>query len=465
MEHLRGPAQPRAGALTPAWFDEQDDARWFAAAAVDARIWLVVCAVAVWFVATRLGPSMTASLSALTTRLPAAQLWLIAPLAALAATTAAAMPWRVLLWLRYRAEAPLSRRDARLPDLTVVIPAYNEGETVFRSIRSILGSDYPSSRLRIIAVDDKSTDDTLRWLERAQQLDPSRVQLIAMPRNGGKREALFAGYQHVTTPVVVSVDSDTVLPRRSLRTLVTPLVLDPGCGAVAGRIDVLNREQNALTRMLGVRYRLGFDFSRAWQSVLGAVYVCPGAFTAWRVDAVRDAWPAWRAQRFMGAPCTNGDDHALTNAVLRRGWSTRYQSNAPARTTVPWTVKRLARMYLRWGRSHVRETLRYVALSRTQLRRSPLAVLDAWVQLAQIPLRAWLAAAVPVALIALPSMLPALVAGAMVGAGVSAIMLVRSERSLELAWLPPYALLWLFGLQWIPLAALLTVRQSRWLTR
>ena len=72
---------------------------------------------------------------------------------------------------------------------------------------------------------------------------------------------------------------------------------DSQVAGVAGKVSVYNRYDNVLTRMLGVRYILGFDFIRAYQSVLKTVW-CPGALQAYRLSVIAPKLSAWRDQRF-----------------------------------------------------------------------------------------------------------------------------------------------------------------------
>ena len=386
---------------------------------------------------------------------------------AFAAAALAPYCWRIPLWLTYRPKPALLADDPRLPEVTVVVPAFNEGQTLYESIKSILGSDYPAQKLRIIVVDDGSTDDTAQHAHSAALLDPARVLVIEQPRNHGKRRALYAGFAEVRTPVFVTVDSDTVLPADSLRALVTPLVIDTRIQAVAGRIDVLNRDDNVLTRMLAVQYRLAFDVVRAAQSRLGSVFVSPGAFSAYRMSAVRESLDGWVGQRFLGAYCFNGDDHALTNVVLGQGGLTVYQSNAPARTSVPRTFKRLALMYLRWSRSNIRESTLWMAFVPRLARhrdRWP-AILDGIAHFTQIPARIALAPTAVIVFVLHPTLLLSAVFSAIVASGVYSLMYLRSEWSYDAAYTGLYAVFSLLALWWLYPVALVTVRQSRWLTR
>jgi hyaluronan synthase len=389
------------------------------------------------------------------------------PAAAMTAIVVISSGWRVLLWLCYRPIPPLAADDPRLPLVTVVVPAYNEGEIVASCIRSILASDYPADRLRVVAVDDGSRDDTWSWMTRASCIDPARVSLVRLPENRGKRHALFAGFSSAGTPVVVTVDSDTILPADAIRSLVTPLVVRDRVGAVAGRIEVLNRDDSLVTRMLGVRYRIGFDFIRAYQSRLDSVFVCPGACTAYRMEAIRDGLQGWLGHRFLGAPCHNGDDHHLTNLVLRNGWASVYQGNAVASTRVPSTYRGLSLMYLRWARSNVRESLVYLGFAprlARRLRNLP-AILDAATLIAQIPLRLYLLVFGYAMLLLYPGLLVRSIAAALAYSILHVAVYLRSERSLDAAYAVLYGVFSLLTLQWIYPWAVVTVRHTKWLTR
>src|SRR5258708_8073658 len=52
------------------------------------------------------------------------------------------------------------RKIRKLPFISVVIPAHNEGTTVLRSIESTLANDYPKDKMEVIVVDDGSKDNT-----------------------------------------------------------------------------------------------------------------------------------------------------------------------------------------------------------------------------------------------------------------------------------------------------------------
>ena len=227
---------------------------------------------------------------------------------------------RAIMVMSYRPMKALS--DEQLPSVTVVIPAYNEGADVARSIDSIARSNYPREKLQIIAVDDGSKDDTWVHMEAAARRHPDIVCAIRMDINGGKRQGLRVG-------------------------------------AVAGNVKVRNRNDGILPRMMRASFVIAFDFTRAYQAKIGAVLCTPGAFSAYRRSAIEAVLHDWNHQTFFGKPSTIAEDRALTNLILRDGHEITFQSDATVWTTVPTTYKQMARMYQRWERGNVRENLTY----------------------------------------------------------------------------------------------------------
>ncbi|MDE2085583.1 MAG: glycosyltransferase family 2 protein, partial [Xanthomonadaceae bacterium] len=117
--------------------------------------------------------------------------------------------YRTLLWFRYRTPPVATMDDA--PTLTVIIPAFNEGEMVARSIESVASARYPRGRLEIFVVDDGSRDDTWVHIERAAARFPGLVTTLRFPQNRGKRAALEAGFRRGKGEVMVTIDSDSVI--------------------------------------------------------------------------------------------------------------------------------------------------------------------------------------------------------------------------------------------------------------
>lgn len=375
--------------------------------------------------------------------------------------------WRVALVSRYRIEEDVG--DWRLPLVTVLVPAYNEGRQVLSTLRSIAHSRYPAGRLEIIAIDDGSQDDTWSWIRRGEAELSGLVKAVRCAKNGGKKHALAQGVRRARGEVIVTLDSDSEVLPDTVRLLVAPLVTDPGCGAVAGNVRVLNRHEGMLPRMLDACFTASFDFGRAAESMVGGVMCCPGALSAWRTQLFRDNLDTWLAQTFFGQPAAIGEDRALTNLVLRSGHTVRYQSNAIVLTQVPTNAKTLCRMFLRWGRSNVRESIvmaGFVFRLRTLAGRPMrgLRVLYVGSVLSTL-VSAALFLPLVVMLVARPTLLPLyLLVTAIAALPNAAINLAARDLRTSL-WALPWGLYSMVVTTWIPLWALLSMHRSGWLTR
>jgi len=379
----------------------------------------------------------------------------------------AALVWRVTLWLRYRPMQSVS--DAELPGVTVIIPAFNEGTLVRKSIAAAGNSCYPNGKLQLIVVDDGSTDDTWTHIVAAvESLGPvANVLVIKQPQNMGKRQALYAGFRHARCEVIVTIDSDSILEQDALRNAVSALVREPRIGAVAGCVEVLNPRDSMITRFLRCTFSLSFKFVRAYQSEFRGVFCTPGALSVYRAEVVHKVADEWVKQTFLGRVCTTGEDRAMTNLILREGWLTAYQGNAVVRSKMPSNYVGMACMFLRWARSNIRET---IILNRfmfkpfrrefiTSFRVNMLLVLSTLIIPYLLIGNSW-------ALIFTNFDYAIRHASMVVIYGITmATIYYRNERDSDWIWLLAYEFFWIISLSWVMPYAALSLRNTGWLTR
>lgn len=93
-------------------------------------------------------------------------------------------------------------------NISVVIPAYNEEENIpilYEKLKRVLES--LQKEYEIIFVDDGSTDRTWEVLKDIAQKD-KRVKLIRFRKNYGQTAAMYAGFEHASGEVVITMDAD-----------------------------------------------------------------------------------------------------------------------------------------------------------------------------------------------------------------------------------------------------------------
>jgi len=368
-----------------------------------------------------------------------------------------------VLWLRYR---PVSLpADEKLPVLTVIIPAYNEGPMVEQSIRSVAQANYPHEKLEILVVDDGSRDDTFFHMEKLRKLYPNVVRLIRFRGNQGKRAALRTGFESARGEIVITIDSDSEIEPDTLKALAAPFQ-DAQVGGVAGWVRVLNAK-NFIGRMLDVQFTLSFDLSRAAQSTYGAVFVCPGALSAFRRSVILPHMDEWVNQSFLGRPVGHGEDQALTNIVLRAGLRTVYQRNAVVWTLVPQNYTQLRRMLTRWDRSYVVEGFSFAKFMFTKYRPGNrvfpiLGFMTSTFRLVYVFVGL---VAIPGAIFHRPDLLVAGLAAGFLMSSVTCLYYLRAQTGTRFLWGAAYALFSFLALSWILPYAILTIREEGWGTR
>jgi hyaluronan synthase len=389
------------------------------------------------------------------------------PLLISAVIILAGLIFQTYFWTRYKPLTPRPGESVDWPFVSVIMPALNEEELVGKSIDSIFAADYPADRLEVVCVNDGSTDMTYYHMLRARQKYGNRVKVIHFRKNLGKRHAFYAGLKKSRGEIIVSVDTDSRIGRSALKNIVLPLIRDERTGAVAGRVAALNEKDNLLTRMLAIRYSISFDFGRAYQSVFGTVLVCPGALTAYRRSLLMKFIRGWLNQTFWGAPCKHGEDRALTNEILKLGYFTRYQSNAVVYTQIPPRIRQMNRMYLRWTRSYVRETILFARFMFTKYRKEHrlLPIFDFIILNLLHPFHLLAVAVIAYSFVVNPLFIIRHLAFLVATSFVLSLYNLRTNRSLSFLYGVPYAMVTAFLLWWIVPYSFLTLRNQSWLTR
>jgi hyaluronan synthase len=373
------------------------------------------------------------------------------------------LSFRTLLWFRYRPFASAGAADA--PHLTVIIPAYNEGRMVEKSIDAVAAANYPSDRLEIIVVDDGSKDDTWEYILRAADRYPGLVTPVRFPENRGKRAALETGFRQAKGDIVVTIDSDSVIEPDTLLAIAGPF-RDPSIGAVAGKVAVYNRHGGTIPRMLHVRYILSFDFLRAVQSTYRTVYCCPGALSAYRTKVVREVLDSWMNQTFLGVKCTYGEDRSMTNFILSLGYDAVYQRTAVVHTNVPETYAKLCKMFLRWDRSYIKEEIRFAGiLWKRPLPSRLISLVDAVVTNLRYPVGYLVFVLLAVMIVNHPATLLRLFFTIGLMSLLNILYYFRSERSWDFMYGVLYSYFSFFTLFWVFPYAVFTVRSRSWMTR
>ncbi|NRD23219.1 glycosyltransferase family 2 protein [Winogradskyella litoriviva] len=358
--------------------------------------------------------------------------------------------------------------DEELPTITVIVPAYNEGKQVWDTLMSLTNSNYPKHKIQIISIDDGSKDDTWNWMQDAKKKLGDRLEIYQQPENQGKRHALYRGFNLGTGDIYVTVDSDSIVTDKTLRNLVSPFTTNEQCGAVAGNIRVLNNKKEILPKMLDVSFVMSFEFVRSAESNLNSVLCTPGALAAYRSSAVHKCLPQWINQTFMGKASDIGEDRAMTNMILKQGKHVLFQKNAVAYTNVPEQYLGLYKMFIRWGRSNVRENLemaKYVFTNFREHDKSGIRILF----ISQF-LKILMSYPLLISMLFFVMVHPLLFLGStlvsiLIASTFSVLFFASQYKSTQGIWAYSYSIMYTFALFWITPYAIATASRKGWLTR
>lgn len=206
-----------------------------------------------------------------------------------------------------------------VPPISILVPAYNEEETIEATVKSLNQLNYPE--YEIVVINDGSKDGTLEAAKRAFGLElfpevfqqrlghkPIRgiyrstlhpnLRLIDK-ENGGKADSLNAGIDAARYPLFCGIDADSILQQDSLLKCVQPFLLDPetivsggtirlanGCKVDSGFLVSQGLPSNPLALVQVAEYLRAFLFGRLAWSPMNALLIVSGAFGIFHRETV-----------------------------------------------------------------------------------------------------------------------------------------------------------------------------------
>jgi cellulose synthase/poly-beta-1,6-N-acetylglucosamine synthase-like glycosyltransferase len=207
--------------------------------------------------------------------------------------------------------------DGDLPDVSLVVAAYNERPVIAEKVRNALSLDYPRGKLEVLVSVDGATDGTA---ERAREAGADLV--LENPR-GGKVRAQDAAVQRARGEIVAFSDANATWEPGALRALVAPFV-NPRVGYVCGSVAFTVEDGASNQEGLYWRYEM---WVRALESRLASVTAGNGAIYATRKDA------------YLVVDPVMGHDLSLPFNLVKRGWRALYAPAARATEKMVPTVE------------------------------------------------------------------------------------------------------------------------------
>ena len=143
-----------------------------------------------------------------------------------------AVAWLLVKVRGNRSDAHQDAPTVQWPDVTMVVPAYNERDYLPEKLQNCLAQDYPAQHLHLLFVVEGSTDGSAEYLAQQQQTLPN-LSVISGTQRLGKIAAMNNAMRQVKTPITIFTDANTQLNPEAVSRL-TKRFDNQTIGAVTG---------------------------------------------------------------------------------------------------------------------------------------------------------------------------------------------------------------------------------------
>ncbi len=214
--------------------------------------------------------------------------------------------WLSILWIQYE-KSILAQKVINYPKVSLLIPAYNEAETIIKSLTHAINQNYPE--LEIIVINDGSSDQTLELLEKSftltrvtdfyvdeklltqpiKGLFKSRVinnLLVVDKVNGGKADALNCAINISSSDYLLCLDADTVLTNNTIKYLIRPFLLDDSVVVTSGSVRVMSKTKkySLFQDLQKIEFINSISLFRAGWNFINANLIISGALGLFKKD-------------------------------------------------------------------------------------------------------------------------------------------------------------------------------------
>jgi len=232
------------------------------------------------------------------------------------------------------------------PGVTIVVPSFNEENTVLKTVNSLLETNYPKDKLEIFLVDDGSTDKTWEVIQKFENYPNVK---IFRKENGGKYTALNLGLANSQSEFFGGLDADSFADPEAIVRIMSYFEKDPNIMAVAPAV-IVHSSEKIIQSAQKAEYHMGL-YLKKMLCFLGAINVTPGPLTIFRRKVFDDLGPYRHGH--------NTEDMEIAYRMQKHHYKIEHCNDAYVHTNTPPSVKRLYKQRLRWIYGFINNTIDY----------------------------------------------------------------------------------------------------------
>lgn len=242
--------------------------------------------------------------------------------------------------------------EAKLPKVSIVIPAKNEEKVVGRLLDALMKVNYPSVKMEVIVVNDDSKDRTREICTSFCSRFP-QIRLLNRKGSTTKASALNYGVSFASGEIIGTFDADNVPDADSLINAVR-FFEDPEVAAVQGRICAINADENMLTKFLFYEKNLQYESYVRGKDHLG-LYVSMGGTCQFIRRTALEEVNGWDGESIT-------EDAELSLKLTAKDFKIKYASDALTWEENPRTFKDMIRQRVRWYKGNIELGFKYGGL-------------------------------------------------------------------------------------------------------
>lgn len=252
-------------------------------------------------------------------------------------------------WYLQEAPKPDKQLPEKIPFVTVMVPAHNEGIVIVKTVLSLLSFDYPHDHYEIIVINDNSSDNSAELLKEVQNdFGEERLKVINTDNvtgGKGKSNALNIGLKQAKGSVIAIYDADNTPERGALRLLVAELLGNDRLAAVIGKFRTRNKEATILTRFINIE-TLSFQWmAQAGRQRLFKLCTIPGTNYVIRRE-ILEKIGGWDVKALA-------EDTEISFRVYQMGYQIKFQPRAVTWEQEPQTLDVWFHQRTRWVKGNI----------------------------------------------------------------------------------------------------------------
>lgn len=241
--------------------------------------------------------------------------------------------FNLILWMENRKRLVENKKITKLPSVSILIPAYNESNSIEKTIKNILKIDYPKEKLEILVIDDGSTDDTYKIAQKYK----NKILKVFTKKNGGKANAINFGLRHAEGEFVVVMDADSLPNKGALKNCMKYFNEDKVVAVTTRILPTRERFWQKLQHVEGMLV----SFQRKLHEFPNVINCTPGPFSVYKRKILKEVG-GFDEKNLV-------EDVEIAWRLLSRGYKIKLAFDSHVDSVYPFSFKIWWKQRTRWS--------------------------------------------------------------------------------------------------------------------